>query len=75
MYSDLGFMLLGFILESIATLETQFDTMRLQMGGIQDLQFNPPALWRSRTAPTRLDPWRERLLVGEVDDDNAGALG
>jgi CubicO group peptidase (beta-lactamase class C family) len=74
-YSDLGFMLLGFILESIATLETQFDTMRLQMGGIQDLQFNPPALWRSRTAPTRLDPWRERLLVGEVDDDNAWALG
>ena len=46
-YSDLGFMLLGFILESIATLETQFDTMRLQMGGIQDLQFNPPALWKS----------------------------
>ena len=74
-YSDLGFMLLGFILESIATLETQFDTMRLQMGGIQDLQFNPPALWRSRTAPTRLDPWRKRLLVGEVDDDNAWALG
>ena len=74
-YSDLGFMLLGFILESIATLETQFDTMRLQMGGIQDLQFNPPALWKSRTAPTRLDPWRERLLVGEVDDDNAWALG
>ena len=68
-------MLLGFILESIATLETQFDTMRLQMGGIQDLQFNPPALWKSRTAPTRLDPWRERLLVGEVDDDNAWALG
>ena len=74
-YSDLGFILLGFILESIATLETQFDTMRLQMGGIQDLQFNPPALWKSRTAPTRLDPWRERLLVGEVDDDNAWALG
>ena len=74
-YSDLGFMLLGFILESIATLETQFDTMRLQIGGIQDLQFSPPALWKSRTAPTRLDPWRERLLVGEVDDDNAWALG
>jgi serine-type D-Ala-D-Ala carboxypeptidase len=74
-YSDLGFMLLGFILESIATLETQFDTMRLQMGGIQDLQFNPPTLWKSRTAPTRFDPWRERLLVGEVDDDNAWALG
>ena len=74
-YSDLGFMLLGFILDRIAPLETQFDTMRLQIGGIQDLQFNPPALWSSRTAPTRLDPWRGRLLVGEVDDDNAYALG
>jgi CubicO group peptidase (beta-lactamase class C family) len=74
-YSDLGFMLLGFILESFATLEMQLDTMRLQMGGIQDLQFHPPALWKPRTAPTRHDPWRGRLLVGEVDDDNAWALG
>jgi CubicO group peptidase (beta-lactamase class C family) len=74
-YSDLGFMLLGFILESIAPLATQFDTLRVHMGNIQDLQFNPPALWKSRTAPTRLDPWRQRLLIGEVDDDNAWALG
>jgi CubicO group peptidase (beta-lactamase class C family) len=74
-YSDLGFMLLGFILESIAPLEAQFDAMRLQMGGIQDLQFHPPVLWKPRTAPTRFDPWRGRLLVGEVDDDNAWALG
>jgi CubicO group peptidase (beta-lactamase class C family) len=74
-YSDLGFMLLGFILEAIAPLSAQFDTLRVQMGNIQDLQFNPPELWKPRTAPTRLDPWRQRLLVGEVDDDNAWALG
>jgi CubicO group peptidase (beta-lactamase class C family) len=74
-YSDLGFMLLGFILDSIAPLAAQFDTLRVHMGNIQDLQFNPPALWKPRTAPTRLDPWRQRLLVGEVDDDNAWALG
>jgi CubicO group peptidase (beta-lactamase class C family) len=74
-YSDLGFMLLGFILERVAPLPAQFDTLRLQMGGIQELQFNPPALWKPRTAPTRVDPWRQRLLIGEVDDDNAWALG
>jgi CubicO group peptidase (beta-lactamase class C family) len=74
-YSDLGFMLLGFILESTAPLATQFDTLLLQMGGIQHLRFNPPAVWKPRTAPTRVDPWRGRLLVGEVDDDNAWALG
>jgi CubicO group peptidase (beta-lactamase class C family) len=73
-YSDLGFMLLGFILETTAPLEVQFDAMRVQMGNIQELQFNPPALWRSRTAPTREDPLRGRL-VGDVDDGNAWALG
>jgi len=74
-YSDLGFMLLGFMLESIAPLATQFDTLRVHMGNVQELQFNPPALWKPRTAPTRVDPWRQRLLIGEVDDDNAWALG
>jgi serine-type D-Ala-D-Ala carboxypeptidase len=74
-YSDLGFMLLGFILDSTTPLAAQFDTLRVQMGNVQDVQFNPPALWKPRTAPTRDDPWRQRLLVGEVDDDNAWALG
>jgi CubicO group peptidase (beta-lactamase class C family) len=75
-YSDLGFMLLGFILEDIgAPLSLQFDTLRQQMGGIQDLQYHPPTLWQPRTAPTRRDEWRGRLLIGEVDDDNAWALG
>jgi serine-type D-Ala-D-Ala carboxypeptidase len=74
-YSDLGFMLLGFILEDIAPLAVQFDTLRQQMGGVQDLQFHPPKAWRTKVAPTRQDEWRRRLLVGEVDDDNAWALG
>jgi CubicO group peptidase (beta-lactamase class C family) len=46
-----------------------------QMGGIQDLQFHPPELWRKRTAPTDVDPWRGRLLIGEVEDENTAALG
>jgi CubicO group peptidase (beta-lactamase class C family) len=74
-YSDLGFILLGFILEDIAPLPVQFDTLLQQMGGIQDLQFHPPKTWRTKVAPTRHDEWRRRLLVGEVDDDNAWALG
>lgn len=73
-YSDLGFMLLGFILDDLAALPLQFDTLREQMGGIQDLQFHPPAIWKTRTAPTRRHETRG-LLVGEVDDDNAWALG
>jgi CubicO group peptidase (beta-lactamase class C family) len=74
-YSDLGFILLGFILERAGTLTQQFADLLGEMGGVEDLQFNPPHEWRVRTAATREDPWRGRLLVGEVDDDNASALG
>jgi CubicO group peptidase (beta-lactamase class C family) len=73
-YSDLGFMLLGFILADVAPIETQFDTLRDQMQNPEDLQFHPPALWQRRIAPTRRDDWRGRLLVGEVDDNNTFAL-
>ena len=74
-YSDLGFMLLGFILADVAPLEAQFDTLRAQMQNPEDLQFHPPGLWGARIAPTRFSEWRHRLLAGEVDDDNAWALG
>ena len=73
-YSDLGFILLAFILEAPASLSAQFDALRVQMGNIQDLQFHPPAIWKTRTAPTRVDGFRGRRQ-GEVDDDNAWALG
>jgi serine-type D-Ala-D-Ala carboxypeptidase len=74
-YSDLDFILLGIILENGATLPAQFDALRLHMGSIQDLQFHPPDLWKRRTAPTRRSALRQRLLVGEVDDENAWAIG
>lgn len=74
-YSDLGFMLLGFMLEREAPLPSRFDAMQAQMGVVEELQFHPPPAWKRRTAPTEIDPWRGRLLVGEVHDENAAALG
>jgi CubicO group peptidase (beta-lactamase class C family) len=74
-YSDLGFMLLGFILSDVAPLDVQFDALRAQMQNPEDLQFHPPAVWQPRVAPTRFSEWRNRLLIGEVDDDNAWAVG
>ena len=74
-YSDLGFMLLGFILEHAAPLPELFRAMLQQMGGIQDLQFHPPDVWKKRTAPTQQNAPRGRLLIAEVDDDNTWALG
>jgi CubicO group peptidase (beta-lactamase class C family) len=65
-YSDLGFILLGFILEDVG----------FALGGSSEaLVFNPPKDLRARCAPTELDLWRGRLLQGEVHDENCWALG
>jgi CubicO group peptidase (beta-lactamase class C family) len=75
-YSDLGFILLGFILEQGREgLAARFAALLAHMGVVEHMQFNPPEIWKPRTAPTELDPWRGRLLVGEVHDENAWALG
>ena len=85
-YSDLGFMLLGFVLQDIravsgvgrldtsATLAAQFRRIASYLTP-EPLTFNPPRAWRAHTAPTEVDPWRGRLLVGEVHDENCWALG
>ena len=90
-YSDLGFILLGFILEDAASVSAgysgiagSFDPAASLSAQFQrfstfvtnePLAFNPPRAWRDRTAPTEIDRWRGRLLVGEVHDENAWALG
>jgi CubicO group peptidase (beta-lactamase class C family) len=75
-YSDLGFMLLGFILEDLggAPLGDQFTRIE-KLVAPEPLAFRPPRAWRARTAPTEVDTWRGRLLIGEVHDENAWALG
>jgi len=83
-YSDLGFILLGFLLEDIdaangspardARLSAQFGELAPSFTS-GPLAFNPPREWRERTAPTEIDGWRGRLLVGDVHDENAWALG
>jgi len=79
LYSDLGFIVLGFILEDAggAPLDEQFDPVAAELGlsGGDVLLYAPPRTWRARIAPTRVDTRRDRLLVGEVDDANAAALG
>jgi CubicO group peptidase (beta-lactamase class C family) len=74
-YSDLGFIVLGAIAGRGVSLDERFVTILQQMGVTEEIQFLPPALWRARTAPTEHDPWRGRLLVGDVHDENAWALG
>jgi CubicO group peptidase (beta-lactamase class C family) len=90
-YSDLGFMLLAFILEDIQPpapgfkgAPGSFDPSRgfatqvhrlASFFTAEPLRFNPPRSWRERIAPTEIDEWRGRLLVGEVHDENTWALG
>ena len=74
-YSDLDFILLGFIVHGRVPLADRFARMLSQMDIVEEIQFTPPKLWHARIAPTGIDPWRGRLLVGEVHDENAAALG
>ena len=76
-YSDLGILLLGEILERTAgqPLEAFVRERVLDPLGMRDTMFRPPARLRPRIAPTEVDPWRGRLIQGEVHDENAFALG
>jgi CubicO group peptidase (beta-lactamase class C family) len=90
-YSDLGFILLGFMLEDAAPPRPGFaaapgafdpasslaEQFRKLCAFItsEPLAFNPPRAWRPRCAPTEVDEWRGRLLKGEVHDENCWALG
>jgi CubicO group peptidase (beta-lactamase class C family) len=76
-YSDLGFMLLGFILADAGgkPLATQFDAAIGRLVAPEYLAFSPLKTLRGQIAPTEIEKWRGRLLVGEVHDSNGWALG
>lgn len=77
-YSDLGFILLGGVIEAAGsgTLDHQFAAFWAEaLPGVPAPIYAVPADRRSRVAPTGHDVWRGRLLQGEVHDGNACALG
>jgi CubicO group peptidase (beta-lactamase class C family) len=84
-YSDLGFMLLGQLVETVSgrTLDRFchariFAPLGLRATSFVDLsqmhakRIEPIA---DMIAPTQRCPWRKRVLCGEVDDENAFAMG
>jgi CubicO group peptidase (beta-lactamase class C family) len=76
-YSDLGELLLGEILERVAgeSLDSFARRRILEPLKMKDTLYQPGPDLFSRIAPTERDPWRGRLLRGEVHDENAFALG
>jgi CubicO group peptidase (beta-lactamase class C family) len=79
-YSDLGYMVLGFVVERV-TGQSLADFTRKQIFNL--VEASPLAFGMhnikgdvsAHIAPTEKDPWRGRLLQGEVHDENAAALG
>lgn len=81
-YSDLGFIALGALLEERLgqRLDRAFDEVARQAYGETGLRYVPifeegfhPAI--PHVAATSRCPWRLRVLQGQVDDDNAFAMG
>ncbi len=76
-YSDLGFILLGKLVERVSGERlAQYDSSHLFAPlGMTDTRYLPPATWLPRIAPTEQDPWRQKKVRGEVHDENAVRLG
>ncbi len=77
-YSDIGFMTLGWVAERASglSLDTFLERRLFRLLGMADTGFNPDPAERARIAPTERDEaYRGRHVVGEVHDENAYALG
>jgi CubicO group peptidase (beta-lactamase class C family) len=76
-YSDLGFILLGKLVERVSGERlAQYDATHVFSPlGMTDTRYLPPAALLPRIAPTEQDPWRQKKVRGEVHDENAVRLG
>ena len=77
-YSDIGFIILGVALERLANESLDQFCQREIFGplGMAHTLFNPPKALRSSIVPTAHDrKFRNRVIQGEVQDENASVLG
>jgi CubicO group peptidase (beta-lactamase class C family) len=77
-YSDIGLMALGFVIEEIAGRGLDEELAAGVFGplGMEDTGFRPDRSRLARIAPTEMDTvFRHRHVRGEVHDENAFALG
>jgi len=77
-YSDVGFIFLGEILERVATEPLDAFCRReiFEPLAMRSTCFNPGAELQPRIAPTEKDDlFRKRLIQGEVQDENAWVMG
>ncbi len=74
-YSDLNFMLLGWIVERISGTGLDVFAARhvFEPAGLNDTRFRPPVDVRGRIAPVGV--WRGHVIAGQLHDQNAVRLG
>jgi CubicO group peptidase (beta-lactamase class C family) len=74
-YSDLGMIVLTQVVESVyqERLDSLLARRIYQPLGMSSVRFLP-AVEPARIAPTELDPWRGRILRGEVHDETAARM-
>jgi CubicO group peptidase (beta-lactamase class C family) len=75
-YSDLGAIVLTQAVEHIygMRIDTLLYRRLFAPLGMTSTRYLPPADWQDHIAPTEDDPWRGRILLGEVHDENASRL-
>lgn len=75
-YSDLGTIVLTQAIEHVygERLDSLLESRIFRPLGLASTRFLPPPDWLPRIAPTEDDPWRGRVLRGEVHDENAARL-
>ena len=76
-YSDLGAIILGVLVERVSGERLEDYLARHVFGPLQmqSTEYRPGAALLPRVAPTEYDPWRQRQIHGEVHDENAFSLG
>ena len=75
-YSDLGAIILTQVLETVyhQRLDSLLERRVFGPLGMRATGYLPGADQRDRIAPTEMDPWRGRMLRGEVQDENAALM-
>lgn len=75
-YSDLGAILLTQAVETV--YHTRIDSLLASRIfaplKLRDTRYTPPASLLPRIAPTEDDPWRRRMIRGEVHDENTARM-
>lgn len=77
MYSSQGLIVIGEIISAITgkPLDRAMRELVFEPLGMADTMFNPPESRFANTASTEDCPWRGKVVVGQVHDENAVVMG